>query len=292
MDGSTLKAGAVCGVTHIRNPIELARTVMEHSEYVMLSGAGAEEFALSRGFALVPQQLFSHPGALAAARTHPRRRRRVVGADHLPRGYGGRGRAGRRRPAGRGHVHRRHDRKALSTASAIRPSSARAPTRTTAPAPCRRPGHGEIFIRAAVAHDICARMRFGGRTLAHGGARSGARGTPGTARRRRRHRHRPRTARSPWNSIRKGCFAPAEEPAKKRESRSTGPDAQGARRCGYASASRRRAARAASRSGRFSRCGIRLPSPPPDFCPVPWRCTALRRRAGSIRRACGCRSAG
>src|SRR5579863_4656089 len=58
MDGSTLKAGAVCGVTHIRNPIELARTVMEQSEYVMLSGAGAEEFALSRGVALVPRSYF------------------------------------------------------------------------------------------------------------------------------------------------------------------------------------------------------------------------------------------
>ena len=58
MDGRSLKAGAVCGVTHIRNPIELARTVMEHSEYVMLSGAGAEEFALTRGIALVPRSYF------------------------------------------------------------------------------------------------------------------------------------------------------------------------------------------------------------------------------------------
>src|SRR5882724_10440902 len=53
MDGSTLRAGAVCGVTHSRNPIELARNVMEQSEYGMLSGAGAEEFALSRRYALV-----------------------------------------------------------------------------------------------------------------------------------------------------------------------------------------------------------------------------------------------
>jgi len=58
MDGSTLKAGAVCGVTHVKNPIQLARTVMEHSEYVMLSGGGAEEFALSRGLELVPSSYF------------------------------------------------------------------------------------------------------------------------------------------------------------------------------------------------------------------------------------------
>ena len=37
MDGTTLKAGAVCGLTHIRNPVELARAVMEQSEYVMLA---------------------------------------------------------------------------------------------------------------------------------------------------------------------------------------------------------------------------------------------------------------
>jgi len=42
MDGSTLKAGAVAGVTRIRNPVELARAVMEKSEHVMLAGAGAD----------------------------------------------------------------------------------------------------------------------------------------------------------------------------------------------------------------------------------------------------------
>ena len=61
MDGRTLRAGAVCGLTHIKNPIDLARAVMEHSEYVMLSGAGAEEFALSRGVALVPHSYFHTP---------------------------------------------------------------------------------------------------------------------------------------------------------------------------------------------------------------------------------------
>ena len=58
MDGTTLKAGAVCGVHHIRNPVELARAVMEHSEYVLLSGGGAEEFALTRGFQFVPRSYF------------------------------------------------------------------------------------------------------------------------------------------------------------------------------------------------------------------------------------------
>ena len=42
MDGRTLAAGAIAGVAHIRNPIELARAVMEHSPHVMLIGTGAE----------------------------------------------------------------------------------------------------------------------------------------------------------------------------------------------------------------------------------------------------------
>ncbi len=58
MQGSDLRAGAVCGVRHVKNPIELARAVMEHSDYVMLSGAGAEEFAHSRSFTLVPNTYF------------------------------------------------------------------------------------------------------------------------------------------------------------------------------------------------------------------------------------------
>jgi len=58
MDGRTLAAGAVAGVTHIRNPIDLARLVMERSQHVLLAGEGAEEFALEQGMDLVPQNYF------------------------------------------------------------------------------------------------------------------------------------------------------------------------------------------------------------------------------------------
>jgi beta-aspartyl-peptidase (threonine type) len=61
MDGANLDAGAVCGVGHVKNPVELARAVMEKSEHVMLSGAGAEDFALSQGFALLPRSYFHTP---------------------------------------------------------------------------------------------------------------------------------------------------------------------------------------------------------------------------------------
>jgi beta-aspartyl-peptidase (threonine type) len=58
MDGNTLRAGAVAGVQHIRNPILLARAVMEQSPHVMLAGAGAEAFAQSIGMPLVDPSYF------------------------------------------------------------------------------------------------------------------------------------------------------------------------------------------------------------------------------------------
>lgn len=58
MDGSNLKAGAVGVLQHIKNPISLARMVMERSPHVMMVGAGAEAFARQQGVALVPQSYF------------------------------------------------------------------------------------------------------------------------------------------------------------------------------------------------------------------------------------------
>jgi L-asparaginase / beta-aspartyl-peptidase len=164
MDGGSLKAGAVCGVTHIRNPIELARTVMEHSEYVMLSGAGAEEFALSRGFALVPRSYFYTPerwrqlerirsgdaGLSALTISHVG----TVGAVALDAG----GRLAAATSTG-GMTGKRYNRIGDSP---IIGAGTYADDRSCA---VSATGHGEVFIRAAVAHDICARMRFGGRSL-------------------------------------------------------------------------------------------------------------------------------
>lgn len=58
MDGATLQAGAVAGVKHIKNPISLARLVMEKSPHVMLAGDGAEIFARENGINMVPQDYF------------------------------------------------------------------------------------------------------------------------------------------------------------------------------------------------------------------------------------------
>src|SRR4029077_7431167 len=58
MDGKTLKAGTVAVLRHIKNPVELARLVMERSPHVMLSGEGAEKFATENGVRLVDQKYF------------------------------------------------------------------------------------------------------------------------------------------------------------------------------------------------------------------------------------------
>jgi len=164
MDGSSLKAGAVCGVTHIRNPIELARTVMEHSEFVMLYGAGAEEFALGRGILLVPRSYFytaerwrqlerirgGDGGLSALTISHVG----TVGAVALDAG----GKLAAATSTG-GMTAKRYNRIGDSP---IIGAGTYADDRSCA---VSATGHGEVFIRAAVAHDICARVRFGGRTL-------------------------------------------------------------------------------------------------------------------------------
>ena len=58
MDGKTLKAGAVASLKHVKNPISLARRVMEKSKHVMMVGEGAEAFAKEQGLELVPQSYF------------------------------------------------------------------------------------------------------------------------------------------------------------------------------------------------------------------------------------------
>ena len=59
MDGKTLNAGASAGTKTVKNPINLARAVMEKSPHVMLSGSGAEVFAKEQGLEIVDPSYFS-----------------------------------------------------------------------------------------------------------------------------------------------------------------------------------------------------------------------------------------
>jgi L-asparaginase / beta-aspartyl-peptidase len=164
MEGRTLKAGAVCGLTRIRNPVGLARAVMERSEHVMLAGAGAEEFAASQGISFVPQSYFHTPERwqqLERIRAgefglsgHTISHVGTVGAvaldthGHLAAATSTGGMTGKR-------FQRIGD-------SPIIGAGTYADDRSCA---VSATGHGEVFIRAAVAHDVCARMRFGGRSV-------------------------------------------------------------------------------------------------------------------------------
>ena len=73
MDGRTQDAGAVAGVQHIRNPIALARHVLERTPHIRLIGDGAEAFARTLGYEFVPNEYFQTP----------RRRRQLEQARRL-----------------------------------------------------------------------------------------------------------------------------------------------------------------------------------------------------------------
>ena len=62
MDGRTLKSGAVCATERLRNPIQVARLVLERSQHMMLVGPGAEQFAVEMGVSLC------NPSELVVAR--------------------------------------------------------------------------------------------------------------------------------------------------------------------------------------------------------------------------------
>jgi L-asparaginase / beta-aspartyl-peptidase len=164
MEGAARKAGAVCGVMHVKNPIELARAVMEHSEYVMLAGSGAEEFALTRGITLVPQSYF-----YTEARWRQLERLRAGEAALSPLTISHVGTVGAVAADAAGHLAA-----ATSTGgmtgkrygrvgdSPIIGAGTYADDRACA---VSATGHGEVFIRLAVAHEICARVRIGRRPL-------------------------------------------------------------------------------------------------------------------------------
>ncbi len=154
MDGSTLRAGAVAGVQHIKNPILLARLVMDSSPHVLLAGAGAEAFAREQGMTLVPQSYFI---------TEPRRRqleREKAGGMHGTVGAVALDQAGRL-AAGTstgGLANKRWGRIGDSPiVGAGTYASARCAVSGT--------GVGEFFIRNVVAHDICARVDYKGESL-------------------------------------------------------------------------------------------------------------------------------
>jgi L-asparaginase / beta-aspartyl-peptidase len=164
MNGANLAAGAVCAVRRIANPIALARSVMEKSDFVMLNGEGAEEFARVQGFEFVAPEYF-----------HTQERwnqlQKILGGDRnlSPLTISHIGTVGAVALDSRGNLA-----SATSTGgmtgkrygrigdSPIIGAGTYADNRSCA---VSATGHGEKFICATVAHDIAARLRYGGRGL-------------------------------------------------------------------------------------------------------------------------------
>ena len=162
MDGRNRAAGAVAGLTATKNPIGVARAIMEKSPHVFLSGDGADQFSKEQGFDQVPNGYFSTE----------RRRRQLeefkttpVSALDVEYKYGT---VGAVALDTKGHVAA-----ATSTGgmtgkrwgrigdSPVIGAGTYADDRACA---VSATGHGEFFIRIGVAQEICALVRLGGQS--------------------------------------------------------------------------------------------------------------------------------
>ena len=153
MDGATLAAGAVASVRSVRNPILLARRVMEESGHVLIAGTGAEEYARAQGLASVDEHWYD--GALPESVTDSARGGPVeddhgtVGAVALDRA--GNLAAGTSTGGTTGkHVGRIGDSPIIG-AGTWAENGCCAVSAT---------GAGEYFIRVAAAHDVAALVEY------------------------------------------------------------------------------------------------------------------------------------
>lgn len=160
MDGRSRMAGAVAGVVEVKNPVVLARAVMEHSPHVMLSGAGAEQFARSQHVDLVDPGYFATPERLRQLEEFKAQK---VGWYDVDLKYGT---VGAVAVDSAGHVAAATSTGGLTGKrwgrigdSPIIGAGTYADDRAAAVS-CT--GSGEFFIREGVAHEICARIRLAG----------------------------------------------------------------------------------------------------------------------------------
>lgn len=173
MDGRTKAAGAVTGVTTVKNPISLARRVMERSPHVLFAGEGAERFAAEQGVERVEPAYFDTE----------RRYRQWQEALEKERGVAGAAAAtstGSNESKGGGTVGAvaldRDGNLAAATSTGGMTNKRQGRVGDTpivgagtyadnATAAISCTGTGELFIRHSVAHDVAARMAYQGSTL-------------------------------------------------------------------------------------------------------------------------------
>jgi L-asparaginase / beta-aspartyl-peptidase len=185
MDGRSRGAGAVAGVRRVRNPVHLARLVMERSPHVLLVGEGAEAFASEQGVTLVDPGWFS----TARRRAQLAATRRELGTDATARSEdtaldeagtdrgpddGTMGTVGAVALDAGGHLAAATSTGGLTNKrpgrvgdSPVIGAGTYADDRTCA---VSTTGTGELFLRAVAAYDVAARMRYGGQALAEAAA--------------------------------------------------------------------------------------------------------------------------
>jgi len=167
MEGHTSRAGAVAAVSTIKNPIKLARTVMEHSKHVMLAAGGAEKFADTRPeIERVDPKYFDTPKRwqqLQDAKAHEV-------ANTLDTVHGMYfGTVGAVALDAKGHIAAGTSTGGMTNKRYGRVGDSPiigAGTYANDDCGVSGTGWGEFYIRASVAHDICARVAYRGDTLA------------------------------------------------------------------------------------------------------------------------------
>ncbi|MGY5957722.1 beta-aspartyl-peptidase [Kosakonia sp. BK9b] len=170
MDGVTLNAGAVAGVSRLRNPVLAARLVMEHSPHVLMIGEGAEQFAFAHGMEPVAPGLFS-----TQARFQQLLEARDAGHTVLDHGSAPLDESKKFGTVGAVALDKQGN---LAAATSTGGMTNKLPGRVgDSPLPgagcyannasvavsCT--GTGEVFIRALAAYDIAALMDYGGLSL-------------------------------------------------------------------------------------------------------------------------------
>ena len=163
MDGRDRSAGAVTGVTTVRNPVKLARAVMEDGTHVFLSREGAEEFAREKGFETVDPAWFATP---ERRRQLEELKARKVSFFDVDLKYGTVGAVAR---DSEGHLAAATSTGGLTGKrwgrigdSPVIGAGTYADDRACA---VSATGAGEFFIRAGVAQTICDRARYLGETI-------------------------------------------------------------------------------------------------------------------------------
>jgi L-asparaginase / beta-aspartyl-peptidase len=177
MDGASLRAGAVCVTRRTRNPVLAARAVMERTPHVMLAGGGADRFASEDGLAMVEPDYFGTARRRAALEAERMRQRGKLA--RLSTEADRHGTVGAVALDARGNVAA-----ATSTGGYTNKLAGRvgdspvigagtyADNRACA---VSGTGTGEHFMRALLAYDVAARMRYLGEPLGRAAARALAR---------------------------------------------------------------------------------------------------------------------